>query len=166
MSLNNDQFSTYVNKGIAFDEDLDISLEPSPEQQILLDRITNEIRSYQFEVNDEDNDSFEESTNCKYYSANAFKKENFSNSDNFSILHLNIHSIERHFDEIQILIHLLNFEFDILCFSESKLLHGTNPKTSIFLEGYQEPIGMPTKATKGGVLIYVKNGINFVPHVT
>ena len=87
MSLNNNQFSTYVNKGIAFDEDLDISLEPSPEQQILLDKITNEIRSYQFEVSDEDNDSFEEPTNCKYYSANAFKKENFSNSDNFSILH-------------------------------------------------------------------------------
>ena len=78
-------------------------------------------------------------------------------------MHLNIHSIERHFDEIQILLHLLNFEFDILCFSESKLLEGINPKTSIYLEGYQEPIGMPTKATKGGVLMYVKNGINFVP---
>ena len=79
---------------------------------------------------------------------------------------LDIHSIEHHFDEIQILIHLLNFEFDILCFSESKSLEGINPKTSILLEGYQEPIRMPTKATKGGLLIYVKNGINFVPHVT
>ena len=150
-------------KGIALDEDLDITLDPSPEQQSLMDKITNKIRSYQFEVSDEDNDDFEELTNCKYYSANAFKKEKFSNTDTFSILHLNIHSIERHFDEIQIFLHLLNFEFDILCFSESKILDGISPKTSIYLEGYQEPIGMPTKATKGGVLMYVKNGINFVP---
>ena len=127
MSLNNDQFSTYVKKGIALDEDLDITLDPSPEQQSLMDKITNKIRSYQFEVSDEDNDDFEELTNCKYYSANAFKKEKFSNTDTFSILHLNIHSIERHFDEIQILLHLLNFEFDILCFSESNILEGINP---------------------------------------
>ena len=79
-----------------------------------MDKITNKIRSYQFEVDDEDNNDFEELTNCKYYSANAFKKENFSNTDTFSIFHLNIHSIERHFDEIQILLHLLNFEFDII----------------------------------------------------
>ena len=87
MSLNNDQFSTYVKKGIALDEDLDITLDPSPEQQSLMDKITNKIRSYQFEVSDEDNDDFEELTNCKYYSANAFKKEKFSYTDTFSILH-------------------------------------------------------------------------------
>ena len=38
-----------------------------------------------------------------------------------------------------------------------------NPKTSIYLEGYQDSIGMPTKATKGGVLTYVKNVLNFGP---
>ena len=43
------------------------------------------------------------------------------------------------------------------------MVEGTNSKTSIDLEGYQEPVGMHTKATKGGVLIYVKDGISFVP---
>ena len=50
-----------------------------------------------------------------------------------------------------------------MCFSESKIIDGIGPKTNITLEGYQEPVGMHTKTTKGGVLIYVKNGINFVP---
>ena len=77
-------------------------------------------------------------------------------------MHLNVHLIERHIDEIQVFLNLLKFQFDVLCFSESKIVEGSNPKTSILLEGYQEPIGMPTKATKGVVLIYVKNGITFV----
>ena len=42
-------------------------------------------------------------------------------------------------------------------------MEGTNPKPSIDLDGYQEPVSMHTKATKGGVLIHVKNGISFVP---
>ena len=42
-------------------------------------------------------------------------------------------------------------------------MEGGAPKTNINLAGYQDPIGMPTKATKGGVLMYIKNGIDFVP---
>ena len=42
-------------------------------------------------------------------------------------------------------------------------MEGGAPKTNINLAGYQDPISMPTKATKGGVLMYIKNGINFVP---
>ena len=56
----------------------------------------------------------------------------------------------------------LYLEFDILCFSVSKILECINSKTSIYLEGYEKPIGMSIKATKGRVLMYVKNGINFV----
>ena len=76
MSLNNDQFSTYVKKGRALDEDLDITLEPSLEQQSLMDKITNKIRSYQFEVDDEENSDFKELTNCKYYSGMLLKRKN------------------------------------------------------------------------------------------
>ena len=51
---------------------------------------------------------------------------------------------------------------DVMCFSESKILEGVTPKTSINIDGYQDSISMPTKATKGGVLIYVRDGISFV----
>ena len=80
------------------------------------------------------------------------RKENFLNSNSFSILHLNVHSI----GEIQVTLNLTKFHFDILCFLESMIIDGIGPKTNIMHDGYQEPIGMHTKVTKGGVLIYVK----------
>ena len=58
---------------------------------------------------------------------------------------------------------MLNFKFDIIALSESKILRGTNPTTNIEIEGYQSPIGTPTEATKGGVLLYVSNDLNFKP---
>ena len=67
-----------------------------------------------------------------------------------------MHSFERHIDEIHVFLRLLKFDFDVPCFSLTKILENTKPKTSIDLEGYQDPVGMPTKATKGVVLIYVK----------
>ena len=58
---------------------------------------------------------------------------------------------------------MLEFKFDILCLSESKIKIGFDPKIDINIDGYQSPVGTPTDSTKGGVLIYVKNGINFKP---
>ena len=58
-------------------------------------------------MNNYDDDGLEEMTDCKYYTIDDFKKEKFSNSNSFSILHLNVHSIERHFDEVQVTLNLL-----------------------------------------------------------
>ena len=60
-------------------------------------------------------------------------------------MHLNIHPI---------ILQLLNNKFDFICISESKLQKGIDPNVDINLEGYQTPVGTPTEATKGGVLIY------------
>ena len=124
------------------------------------------IKSHQFDIsNNDESDDFVEMASCKYYSADEFKKEKFTNSNSFSVLHLNIHSMERHIYEFQLLFDLLKFRFDVLCFSESKIIEGTAPKTGIMPDGYQEPVvGMNTRATKGGVLMYVKNRVLFIPH--
>ena len=58
---------------------------------------------------------------------------------------------------------MLDFCFDFICISESKLSPGEIPKIDITIEGYQPPVGTPTEAGKGGVLIYAKNSINFKP---
>ena len=54
---------------------------------------------------------------------------------------------------------------DILCFSESKLQKDVNPAVPINIHGYQNPLSVPTEAQKGGVLIYVKEGIIFKPRL-
>ena len=58
---------------------------------------------------------------------------------------------------------MLEFKFDIICLSESKIQKDWDHKIDINIDGYQFPVGTPTESTKGGVLIYVKNGINFKP---
>ena len=58
---------------------------------------------------------------------------------------------------------MLEFKFDIICLSESKIQKDCDPKIDINIDGYQFPVGTPTESAKGGVLIYVKNGINFKP---
>ena len=62
------------------------------------------------------------------------KKEILSSSNSFSILHLNIHSIERHIEELKVVLELLDFRFDILCFLESKIVDGKTPRINITLK--------------------------------
>ena len=100
---------------------------------------------------------------CKYYSIEDFSSANFNPTRSFSILHYNIHSIELHIEELRVALALLDFSFDIICISESKLFKDCDPKVDINIEGYKTPVSTPTESTKGGVLIYVKNTLNFKP---
>ena len=101
--------------------------------------------------------------NCKYYSIEQFKRKKINPTKQFSILHLNIHSLELHLPELRIALSLLDIEFDFICITETKLTKNSAPKSDITLDGYQDPVGTPTEAAKGGVLIYARNGINFKP---
>ena len=78
-------------------------------------------------------------------------------------MHLNISSIGYHIEEFQIILKLLKHQFDFICISETKLRDKLEPKTDINIEGYNPPIGMPTHASKGGVFMYIRTGINCKP---
>ena len=39
--------------------------------------------------------------NCNYYNIGEFKKAKFDSSKSFSIFHLNIHSIQKHIEELK-----------------------------------------------------------------
>ena len=80
-----------------------------------------------------------------------------------SILHINISSIQFHIEEFRIILQLLDHKFDYICISESKIKINTEPTVDINIEGYQTPVGMPSHSSKGGVLIYIKEGINYKP---
>ena len=151
VSLDNAEY-TCVNKGLSIEN---VDLSPTPQQQAIINKIMKHISSNSFSLNGNTDYS------CEYLSARDFKKKNFSEENHFSIFHMNIHSIERHIDEVRTLFNLLNFHFDFLCFTESKILDGYDPITDISISGYQEPVSIPTAATKGGVLLYVKTGIDF-----
>ena len=67
------------------------------------------------------NDDLSTNINCSYYSTDEFANLKLNPIKNFSIIHLNIHSIELHIEELRLTLELLNFHFDIICISESKI---------------------------------------------
>ena len=58
---------------------------------------------------------------------------------------------------------MIDFKFEIICISESKILKDCDPKIDISIDGYELPLSTPTESTKGGVLIYVKKGLKAKP---
>lgn len=88
---------------------------------------------------------------------------NFESSKSFSIFHVNIHSIEKHIDTLRCLLKLLKYPFDILAIDETKIQKGKDPNVKLNIEGYQNPESAPTEANKGGVMLYVRKGIDAKP---
>ena len=142
--------------------EVDVNFIPTDFQEKLFNELNTAINDNSFDLNIE-GDETNSFIDCKYYNYDKFSEMNFNQSKSFSILHYNIHSIERHIEEFRIALSLFDFQYDIICISESKLRKDCEPKVDISIEGYQSPVGTSTEATKGGVLIYAKIGINFKP---
>ena len=105
--------------------------------------------------------------NCNYYDYEEFSNSKFDSSKSFSVLHLNIHSIQKHIESLRTLLLILeskDFEFDIIAISESKLIKNSHPIIDINIQNYHKPMSTPSEASKGGVLLYVNKKIsNFKP---
>ena len=151
--------------GINFNEEINVdALHLQSSQQTIVNKLNKVVHDYCHDVSTDEDDSEEVSPiQCKYYSIEEFKSEKLNCSKNFSILHLNIHSVEAHIDELRIVLQLIEFEFDFICLTESKIKKDCEPKIDIKIPNYQDPIGTPTEASKGGVLIYAKEGISIEP---
>ena len=78
--------------------------------------------------NDNEDQNYSHPIDCKYYSVDDFTDATFKANKVTSICHINIHSIEKHIDEIRNYLMWVDFQFDALAISESKLQTGTQPK--------------------------------------
>ena len=116
--LTNNEFDVSVKHGVNALFDIEKTMfSPSPAQQIMFNRLNNLIsqNSYFTDSVDEVN-----SSNCYYYDTEEFTKAKFKSSTS-SIFHLNIHLFQLRIDELRILLEILEFKFDIIALSESKL---------------------------------------------
>ena len=75
-------------------------------------------------------------------------------NNKFSVLHLNIGSLGAHKDELESILSMLNFKFDVIGISETKIQKDVNPNFDLDIRGYTH-FSTPTLASKGGVLLYV-----------
>ena len=163
-SLTSNNFEVTVNNGALNPDNVELNFSPTEYQKHVFNEISHLTFNNNEEIETDEDEEIIPSVNCEYYTCDDFLKKEFNSETNFSILHLNIHSVRMHIGQLQLYLELLNFNFDAICLSESKIEKGKeNLTTDISLPGYQTPVGTPTESTKGGVLIYIKNGLNFKP---
>ena len=81
--------------------------------------------------NDESN-----SINCKYYDIDSFLDSKFKSKNIFPIFHLNIASLSKHKSDLETLLTMLNFKFDIITISETKIQENTQPTFDVTLQNY------------------------------
>ena len=74
----------------------------------------------------------------------------------FGLFHVNIASLDKHIDDLKLILSLLNYNFDIIGISEHKILKDTLPSNNIKIPGYEEFIFEPTETTHGGTGFYIK----------
>ena len=136
-------------------ENFDITLDKTTKTQI------KKISQLILENTDPDN---ENSSFCGYYSVEQFNKKKFKHKNNFSIFHLNIASLQYHFEDLKILLSTLENDFDIISISETKLKQNIPPTIDINIPNYQFE-HTPSNANKGGTLIYTSNKHNYKPRM-
>ena len=95
---------------------------------------------------------------CNYYNESTFKAmiSDRSGLDNaLSMMHLNVRSIQKHFDEVVEYINSINYNFDIIGFSET---WHTNSTADLYnIPGYQCMHKYRESRKGGGVTLYLKD---------
>ncbi len=92
-------------------------------------------------------------------SACAFLSQSFPK--NFKIAHLNINSFKNKFYDCVDVLH--SGIFDIIAFSESKL--GPSYYTTQYIvNGYKPPLRADKSTRSGGLILYIKDNIQFIRH--
>ena len=112
--LNNNEFSALIKFGVLNANEENTDFEPLAYQKELFDRLNTAINNNAFDLDVEDNDDNDKgspSINYNYYTTEDFISARFNPSRTFSILHYNIHSVERHIEEFRVVLEMLDFTF-------------------------------------------------------
>ena len=98
-----------------------------------------------------------EALDCRYYDSSTFNDKFSTKSALSSFFHLNINSLNLHFDELEVFLNSLNCNFDVIGLSETRILFDTTLIPS--LPGYKS-FCTPTKALHGGTSLFISDKLN------
>ena len=133
---------------------------------IQLRKFVKECEVIEKELSSNNDDNCEEelssTVNSKYYNVKNFNSVKIDISSSFGLFHVNIASLNKHFDDLHELLSRLKYDFDIIGISEHKIGKDSLPSNNISLPGYDEFIFEPTSTTHGGTGFYIKNGIDYI----
>ena len=121
----------------------------------------NELHDNQSNDDDDDDDDDDISPiNCKYVDIDSFTHKK-SHLD-FSLFHLNIASLTLHKEELDTILSMLDYEFDVIGITETKLMKDKIPKVNVTMNDYNI-FDTPTETEKGGVILYVNKKLTCKP---
>ena len=143
--ITNDDFLLTMN---GFDEKTTDFLKnvPSFSIQSLIDQIPGQ----KFDTDEFISDTIE----SKYYTPAEFISTKLKKKS-FTMLHMNIASLQAHIDELRSVLSLLDHPFDIMGITETRL-HDSSPLVEIQIPGYVFH-HTPTTTQCGGAGLYVKS---------
>ena len=142
-----------VNKGL--DTDTEVLQQISVTSSSLRSFFNEVNKSNPFDNSDPDGDEDDTSgINCKYYDLNEFNYK--PKGKTFSLIHTNIGSLAKHKEELETILDMLDYKFDVIGISETKLNKNKKPKFNIEIKGYH-CYHTDTEAEKGGSLLYISD---------
>ena len=98
-----------------------------------LKQFTRQCESIQSQLNSEDDsdDLFTSVINSKYYNIKQFNSLKPDELSSFGLLHVNIASLNKHFEELNEVLSRLKFSFDVIGISEHKINNNNPPSNNI-----------------------------------
>ena len=101
-----------------------------------------------------------ENNSSRYFTLNDLTTLSYDKNNDFSVFHLNLNSLQYHFDELQTFLSNCPIDFKILGISELRLRTDISTITNIQFPGYNIE-HMPTKSANGGTLLYIRDTMNY-----
>ena len=113
----------------------------------------------EFDYNREDNSI--RRPPCHYLTENQFKQQNFK-SDNFMLLHSNIRSINKHFDNLKCLLE--NYQDNCAAIALTETWLSQHSSNSYALPNFNLIVNDRLDRAGGGVGIYLSNKYDYLVH--
>ena len=112
--------------------------------------------------NDED-PNLPQIIDSNYCDINEFNSIKSDKPSSFGIFHMNIASLNKHIDDLSLILSLLTHKIDVIGISEHKIQKSSvKSSANIKIPGYHEFVFQPTETSHGGTGFYLKDYINYV----
>ena len=83
------------------------------------------------------------------------------NDKTFSVLHLNVRSLNKNFESLKELLTTINFEFKVICFTERWCTDDQRNETLFNLENYTSINQVRKHERGGGICVFIHNSLTF-----
>ena len=124
----------------------------------LFDKLNQILENDQETEKDDDNNTI--LAKCKYVDIEEFKNLTVDFQKTFSLFHLNVASLPLNFDDLHTILAALNFEFDVIGITETRLKKNHPLCSNISLENYITEDNL-TESSAGGTRLYISNKLSY-----